>query len=215
MPEGGTLTLRTRPCPDRAREIRCERGSRGHRHRHGRRDPPPLPGAVLHHQGRARHRAWAWPWSTASCSGTTRRSKSTARPAQGTTVRLQFPQARLRTSGPNRPAPDTIPSRLRILVVDDDPLLIKSLRDTLETDGHVVMTANGGQEGIDAFQAADGQRRADLRRRHRSGHAVCRRAQGSERREGNVADDPRDPSYRMGSAPRGRRRHTASTWTAC
>ncbi len=37
-------------------------------------------------------------------------------------------------------------------MVDDDPLLIKSLRDALETDGHVVTTANGGQEGIDTFQ---------------------------------------------------------------
>jgi CheY-like chemotaxis protein len=47
-----------------------------------------------------------------------------------------------------------IPARLQILVVDDDPLLIKSLRDTLETDGHFVVTANGGREGIEAFRAA-------------------------------------------------------------
>ena len=46
------------------------------------------------------------------------------------------------------------PARMRILVVDDDPLLIKSLRDTLESDGHVVTTANGGREGIAAFQSA-------------------------------------------------------------
>ena len=39
--------------------------------------------------------------------------------------------------------------------MDDDPLLIKSLRDTLEADGHTVTTANGGQEGIDAFRAAE------------------------------------------------------------
>jgi CheY-like chemotaxis protein len=47
-----------------------------------------------------------------------------------------------------------VPSRLRILVVDDDPLLLKSLRDTLEGDGHVVVIANQGQAGIDAFVAA-------------------------------------------------------------
>ena len=43
-------------------------------------------------------------------------------------------------------------TRLRILIVDDDPLLIKSLRDTLEMDGHVVIAANGGQEGIETFR---------------------------------------------------------------
>ena len=45
-------------------------------------------------------------------------------------------------------------SRLRILLIDDDPLMIKSLRDTLEADGHAITTANGGQEGIDKFQEA-------------------------------------------------------------
>jgi CheY-like chemotaxis protein len=48
----------------------------------------------------------------------------------------------------------TVPSRLRLLVVDDDPVLLKSLRDTLEADGHLVTAANGGQMGIDAFRAA-------------------------------------------------------------
>ena len=39
-------------------------------------------------------------------------------------------------------------------MVDDDPLLIKSLRDALETDGHLVVATNGGQAGIDAFHEA-------------------------------------------------------------
>ncbi len=39
-------------------------------------------------------------------------------------------------------------------MIDDDPLLIKSLQDTLEGDGHVIATANGGQAGIDTFAAA-------------------------------------------------------------
>jgi CheY-like chemotaxis protein len=43
---------------------------------------------------------------------------------------------------------------MRILVVDDDPMLIQSLRDILETDGHVVVTASQGQEGIDVFRVA-------------------------------------------------------------
>src|SRR5256884_3049902 len=44
--------------------------------------------------------------------------------------------------------------RLRILIVDDDPVLLKSLRDILESEGHHVVTANGGQSGIDAFRSA-------------------------------------------------------------
>jgi PAS domain S-box-containing protein len=72
----------------------------------------------------------------------------------GTTVRLSFPLA-------TTPAVDTVVSTatlagapLRILIVDDDPLVLKSLRETLEADGHVIATANGGQPGIDAFTAA-------------------------------------------------------------
>jgi PAS domain S-box-containing protein len=47
------------------------------------------------------------------------------------------------------------PQRLRLLVVDDDPLIIKSLCDTLEADGHAVTAAHGGQEGIDLWLAAE------------------------------------------------------------
>src|SRR5262249_56590292 len=51
-------------------------------------------------------------------------------------------------------APAAAPSPLRILLVDDDPLVLKSLRDTLEVDGHSVRVANGGQAGIDLFLEA-------------------------------------------------------------
>jgi DNA-binding response OmpR family regulator/signal transduction histidine kinase len=73
---------------------------------------------------------------------------------RGTTVRLIFrvPTARSPTvrvpilAMPVRP--------LRILIVDDDPLILDSLRHTLEDDGHAVATADGGQAGIDRFAAA-------------------------------------------------------------
>jgi PAS domain S-box-containing protein len=76
-------------------------------------------------------------------------------PGKGTTIRLIFPIATsvvtdaAKLLGAPRPLP-----RLRLLVVDDDPLLLKAIRDILEADGHVVVTANGGQAGIDVFQAA-------------------------------------------------------------
>jgi len=43
---------------------------------------------------------------------------------------------------------------LSLLLVDDDPLILKSLQDSLDSDGHRVTTADGGQAGIDAFHAA-------------------------------------------------------------
>jgi len=74
---------------------------------------------------------------------------------KGTTVRLSFPAPTTVPSRAGQPeAPGIVPSRLRILVVDDDPLLVKSLRDILEGDGHVVVAASGGQAGIEAFRAA-------------------------------------------------------------
>ncbi|HWS63230.1 MAG TPA: MHYT domain-containing protein [Steroidobacteraceae bacterium] len=74
-------------------------------------------------------------------------------PGKGTTVRLAFPVAPARQDLPPQPqARATQP--LRILLVDDDPMLLKSLRDILESDGHRVVTAVGGQAGIDEFLAA-------------------------------------------------------------
>jgi signal transduction histidine kinase/ActR/RegA family two-component response regulator len=73
----------------------------------------------------------------------------------GTTVRLSFSRQFLSTPlAGDSAAPLPSLQRLRILVVDDDPLLLKSLRDILEADGHDVTTANGGQNGIDDFHAA-------------------------------------------------------------
>ena len=75
---------------------------------------------------------------------------------KGTTIRMRFPVVTTDNSGANEISPaEMIPSRQRILIVDDDPLLIKSLRDALESDGHAVIAAHGGQEGINLFQAAE------------------------------------------------------------
>jgi PAS domain S-box-containing protein len=75
-------------------------------------------------------------------------------PGRGTTIGLAFRQP---TETPHSAAPQSFSaprSRYRILIVDDDPLLLKSLRDTLESDGHLVMAAHGGQAGVDVFRAA-------------------------------------------------------------
>jgi CheY-like chemotaxis protein len=75
-------------------------------------------------------------------------------PGKGTTMRLLFPgtgaaEALHLANAPLALAP------LRILIVDDDPLILQSVRHILEVDGHSVEVADGGQAGIDAFAAAD------------------------------------------------------------
>jgi signal transduction histidine kinase/ActR/RegA family two-component response regulator len=74
---------------------------------------------------------------------------------EGTTIRLtfdaappaivDFPEIML---APSRPIPT------RILVIDDDPLLIRALCEMLVLDGHDVFPVHGGQDGIDTFLAA-------------------------------------------------------------
>jgi CheY-like chemotaxis protein len=71
----------------------------------------------------------------------------------GTTVRLIFPIAA--TSASAVGTTDVRPlGRLRILIVDDDPLILRSLQDALERDGHLVGFADGGQAAIDKFRFA-------------------------------------------------------------
>ncbi len=76
---------------------------------------------------------------------------------QGTTMRLSFALATRSAVVPAEAGAVNVVPALRILLVDDDPLLLSSLRDTLENDGHRVTAAPGGQAGIDAFVAANAQ----------------------------------------------------------
>jgi CheY-like chemotaxis protein len=72
---------------------------------------------------------------------------------RGTTVRLTFRGGTQTTASTGRhPAPMFATRSLRVLLVDDDPSLLESLRTALEDEGHKVVTASGGQLGIDAFR---------------------------------------------------------------
>jgi len=73
----------------------------------------------------------------------------------GTTVRVGFLAASAASGLTGKYFKPAMPSRpLRILLVDDDPMLMQSLQDILTEDGHVITPAAGGQAGIDAFSAA-------------------------------------------------------------
>jgi PAS domain S-box-containing protein len=74
-------------------------------------------------------------------------------PGKGTLMRLGFTLPVTDLSTPLHPAAiaPAVSAALRILVVDDDPLLAKTLSDTLQNDGHDVVMVEGGQAGIDMF----------------------------------------------------------------
>jgi CheY-like chemotaxis protein len=76
-------------------------------------------------------------------------------PGRGTTIRIVFPASSLETSPTVRVQSSRLPEHpLRLLLIDDDPLIIESMANTLSTDGHTVVIADGGQAGIDAFNAS-------------------------------------------------------------
>jgi CheY-like chemotaxis protein len=77
-------------------------------------------------------------------------------PGKGTTIRMIFPGIVERVAAASSTLPpEVIRRNLRILVVDDDPILSRSLEDALRGDAHHVQLAAGGQAGIDAFLAAN------------------------------------------------------------
>jgi signal transduction histidine kinase/ActR/RegA family two-component response regulator len=80
---------------------------------------------------------------------------------KGTTIQITFPAYSLQATGTARVAqPQAIMRRLRVLVVDDDPIIIKALEDALGGDGHMTVAATGGQAALDAFAAAHGTENA-------------------------------------------------------
>ncbi len=75
-------------------------------------------------------------------------------PGRGTTMRVIFVAASASNMTGQHAVPQ-LPSRsLRVLLVDDDPMLLGSMQDILREDGHIVVPTNGGQAGINAFTTA-------------------------------------------------------------
>jgi DNA-binding NtrC family response regulator len=67
-------------------------------------------------------------------------------------MRLVF-QIAQQAPAPQAEAKTAAQRSLRLLIIDDDPFVLDSMRTVLELDGHVVVDASGGQQGIDAFRA--------------------------------------------------------------
>ena len=164
MPDGGTLTLRTRVVP----------GANGGRPSDARRAAVEVSDTGVGMDEETKRRCLEPFFTTKGERGTglglamvygiVKRHGAeieidSAR-GRGTTMRVLFaiPEkpADVPLTGDYRPA---MPARLRLLIVDDDPVLLKSLRDTLSDDGHDIVSAGGGQAGIDAFLAAQAEGR--------------------------------------------------------
>ncbi len=75
-------------------------------------------------------------------------------PDDGATVRMRFPAAL--DEGEARPSRPLVPApfRARVLVVDDEPEILRVLREALEGSGHEVETAASGADGIERFRRA-------------------------------------------------------------
>jgi signal transduction histidine kinase len=103
-------------------------------------------------------------------------------PGQGTRIRIVYPVsepvASSHTSlGTKAAAPR---AHLRILVIDDDPLVLDALKETLEAEGHVVVSTNDSRHGVDTFHAARGKEEpfevvvTDLGMPHLDGRGVAK-----------------------------------------
>ena len=73
-------------------------------------------------------------------------------PGAGTTVRMRLPVTDQEGSAGPSGAFVRPPFQARILVVDDEPEILRVLREALEGNGHVVETASSGSEGIERFR---------------------------------------------------------------
>jgi signal transduction histidine kinase/ActR/RegA family two-component response regulator len=79
-------------------------------------------------------------------------------PVRGSTFTVRLPLLREAQPAPARPAPPRrMPKPARILVIDDEPLVVETLAGLLQQAGHSVETALTGSAGIERYR----QRRFD------------------------------------------------------
>jgi PAS domain S-box-containing protein len=158
MPEGGTLTLRTKVVgnpSDQSRQVQLEVSDTG-----GGMDEEArrrcLEPFFTTKGERGTGLGLAMVYGMAQRHGAEIDIESAV--GRGTTLRLKFaaPAVTIDAAAQSQTVP-AVPTDLRILIVDDDPALLKSLQDTLESDGHTIVTASGGEAGIAAFLAAHAQ----------------------------------------------------------
>jgi CheY-like chemotaxis protein len=154
MPSGGTITLQTRALANGARIEVSDTGT-GMDEQTRRRCLEPLFSTKVEHGNGL---------GLAMVYGMLKRHGGEieifSEPDRGTTMRMLLSADNTRVERPKTASPSQTGTTrrttgARILLADDDPLLLESLRAELEADGHHVLTADDGQSAIDAFEAAD------------------------------------------------------------
>jgi signal transduction histidine kinase/CheY-like chemotaxis protein len=174
MPQGGVLAMRTMALPDGRIAVEVQDTGIGMDEDSRRRCLEPF---FTTKGERGTGLGLAMVYGMAQRHGAQIDIRST--PGVGTCVQLAFNVAQAVQAAPD-PQPVIAPTGLRILLVDDDPVLLRSLRDILEQDGHEVAAASGGQQGIDMARAAIEQGRpfavtiTDLGMPHVDGRQVAR-----------------------------------------
>ncbi|MFQ5897234.1 MAG: ATP-binding protein [Candidatus Methylomirabilia bacterium] len=74
-------------------------------------------------------------------------------PGKGTTFIIRLPVQTEQVAGDAKPEARAPSRRLRVLVVDDEPLVCRVMTDYLTSDGHTVETATNGREALEKFRA--------------------------------------------------------------
>ena len=82
-------------------------------------------------------------------------------PGAGTTVQLCFAMAPAVHATMAEPEIET-PTGLDILLIDDDPVLLRTLSEVLEHDGHNIVATDSAQEGIEIIRASTQPGRAGI-----------------------------------------------------
>jgi signal transduction histidine kinase/ActR/RegA family two-component response regulator len=174
MPQGGLLTMRTRVLPEGRVAVEVQDTGIGMDEDSRRRCLEPF---FTTKGERGTGLGLAMVYGMAQRHGAQIDIRSV--PGLGTCVQLSFNATHSVEATPE-PQPVAAPRGLRILLVDDDPVLLRSLRDILEQDGHEVAAAGGGQQGIHMARAAIDQGRpfavtiTDLGMPHVDGRQVAR-----------------------------------------
>jgi PAS domain S-box-containing protein len=152
MPQGGTLTLRTRnDCNDM---LLLEVADTGHGMPKEVQDRALDPFFTTKPQGKGT--GLGLPIVYGTVKALLGNMEILSEPGQGTRVLIRFP-----ASGPSRmdprttvgPTPLAARKSLEVLLVDDDDLILSSIRAVLESLGHTATVASGGQQALALLEA--------------------------------------------------------------